>query len=91
VTLSAISKDTDVKMLADQAFAVIKDAVYVANTPALDSQSAYGLGVWFPSSYRSIGNANVGGFGVLDMYASSFEFADDAGWLSFLYAYWGMA
>jgi hypothetical protein len=89
MTLSAISEDQDVKMLANQAFGIIKDAVYVGNTPALDSQSAYGLGVWFPGSYRSIGNANVGGFWVIDVYASAFEFADDAGWLSFLYAYWG--
>jgi hypothetical protein len=88
-TLSTISKDRDVKTLATQAFGIIKDAVYVGNTPAMDSQSAYGLGVWFPSSYRSIGNANVGGFWVIDMYASAFEFADDAGWLSFLYDYWG--
>lgn len=89
MTLSAISKDQDVKVLADQAFGIIKDAVYVANTPALDSQSAFGLGVWFPTSYRSLGNANNGGFWTLDMYASVFGFADDAGWLGFLYAFWG--
>ncbi len=90
-TLSALSKDSDVKASADQAFGIIKSAVYVGNTPALDSQSAFGLGVWFPTSYRSLGNANNGGFWTLDMYHGAFGFADDAGWLSFLYAYWGRA
>jgi hypothetical protein len=89
--LSALSKDRDVKISADEAFGIIKDAVYVANTPALSSQSAFGLGVWFPTSYRSLGNANNGGFWTLDMYASAFGFAEDAGWLDFLFAYWGMA
>jgi len=91
MTLSADSEDQDVKDLADQAFGIVKDAVYVANTPAMDSQSAFGLGVWFPTSYRSLGNANNGGFWTLDMYHSVFGFADDAGWLGFLYAYWGRA
>ena len=91
MTLSEISKDQGVKVLADQAFGIIKDAVYVANTPAMDSQSATGLGIWFPTSYRSLGNANNGGFWTLDMYASVFGFADDAGWLGFLYDYWGRA
>ena len=91
MTLSADSEDQDVKDLADQAFGIVKDAVYVANTPAMDSQSAFGLGVWFPTSYRSLGNANNGGFWTLDMYHSVFGFADDAGWLDFLYAYWGRA
>ncbi|MBU0685144.1 MAG: clostripain-related cysteine peptidase [Thermoplasmatota archaeon] len=91
MTLSAISEDQDVKVLADQAFGIIKDAVYVANTPALESQSAFGLGVWFPTSYRSLGNANNGGFWTLDMYQNVFGFADDAGWMGFLYAYWGRA
>jgi hypothetical protein len=89
MTLSTISKDKDVKVLADQAYGIIKDAVYVANTPAMDSQSATGLGIWFPTSYRSLGNANNGGFWTLGMYQDAFGFADDAGWLGFLYAYWG--
>ncbi len=91
MTLSAISDDEDVKALADQAFGIVVDAVYVANTPALDSQSAFGLGVWFPTSYSSLGNANNGGFWTLDMYQNVFGFADDAGWMGFLYAYWGKA
>jgi len=91
MTLSTISKDKDVKVLADQAYGIIKDAVYVANTPAMDSQSATGLGIWFPTSYRSLGNANNGGFWTLDMYQDAFGFADDAGWMGFLYAYWGRA
>lgn len=89
--LSALSKDPNVKTLAGQVFGMLKDAVYVANTPALASQSAYGLGVWFPTSYTSIKNANTGGFGVLDEYSAVFAFAEDAGWLDFLYAYWGVA
>lgn len=89
MTLAALSEDPEVKLLAFDAFSVIKDNVYVGNTPALHSQSAYGLGIWFPTSYRSLGNANNGGLWTLGMYSSVFEFADDAGWLNFLYAYWG--
>ena len=88
-TLSALSDDQDVKQLAIDAFGVIKESVMVANTPALHSQSAYGLGIWFPTSYRSLGNANNGGFWTLDQYSTVFAFAEDAGWLSFLHAYWG--
>ena len=89
LTLSEQSEDPAVKTLAQEAFDMITDAVYVANTPALQSQSAYGLGAWFPTSYRSLGNANTGGYSVLDDYSTAFEFADDAGWMSFLYAFWG--
>jgi hypothetical protein len=88
-TLSMLSDDEQIKQLAMDAFAVIQDSVMVANTPALHSQSAYGLGVWFPTSYRSLGNANNGGFWTLDLYSTVFAFAEDAGWLDFLYAYWG--
>ncbi len=83
--LSKLSKDPTVSSLADEALAVITDAVYVANTPALDSQSAHGLGIWFPSSVRSIYRASY----VIGQYSESFAFSGDAGWLSFLYAYWG--
>ena len=89
--LSSISTDTDVQGLASQALGIIKDAVYVANTQALNSMSAYGLGIWFPSSVRSLGNANTGGMGVLSEYSLAFAFSQDAGWLNFLYAYWGKA
>jgi len=89
LTISTHAQDEEVAKLAGDALELLTSAVYVANTPALQSQSAFGLGVWFPSSYRSIGNANTGGFGVLVQYASAFHFAEDAGWLSFLYAYWG--
>ncbi|MBU0623796.1 MAG: hypothetical protein KJ672_03015, partial [Candidatus Thermoplasmatota archaeon] len=61
-TLSEHAQNQDVKTLAKTAFDLLTTAVYVANTPALQSQSAYGLGVWFPTSYRSLGNANIGGF-----------------------------
>jgi hypothetical protein len=89
MTLSSISDDPQVRALADEAATILTDAVYVANTPALEAQSAHGLGVWFPTSYRSIGNANTGGFGVLAEYSMVFAFAEDAGWLGFLHAYWG--
>jgi len=88
-TLSSLSSDPNVKDLANQALGIIKDAVYVANTPALASMSAYGLGVWFPSSVSSLRNANTGGMGVLSEYSLTFAFSQDAGWLSFLHAYWG--
>ena len=89
MTLSSISDNPQVRALADEAAAILTDAVYVANTPALQSQSAHGLGVWFPTSYRSIGNANTGGLGALAEYSTGFAFAHDAGWLEFLFAYWG--
>jgi hypothetical protein len=88
-TLSSLSKDQNVKGLANQALSIIKDAVYVANTPALASQSAYGLGIWFPSSITSLRNANTGGMAVQSMYSVTFAFSQDAGWLSFLHSYWG--
>jgi hypothetical protein len=87
--LSSLSSDQNVKNLANQALGIIKDAVYVANTPALGSQSAYGLGIWFPSSVTSLRNANTGGLAVQTMYLQTFAFSQDAGWLSFLHAYWG--
>jgi hypothetical protein len=89
MNLAVLSKDPEVKQLATDAFGVIKDSLYVGNTPALQSQSAFGLGIWFPTSYRSLGNANNGGTWTLGLYSSVFEFAGDAGWLNFLYAYWG--
>jgi hypothetical protein len=89
LTLSELSKDQAVKALALDILGMITDAVYVANTPALQSQSAYGLGAWFPSSYRSLGNANTGGYWVLNEYSAVFEFAADADWMNFLYAFWG--
>lgn len=89
--LATVSHDQQVKDLASQALAIIKDAVYVANTPALASMGATGLGVWFPSSVRSLNNANTGGVGVLTAYMTSFAFSQDAGWLSFLHVYWGKA
>jgi hypothetical protein len=88
--LSALSKDKDIRALANQAFDDMTAAVYTANTPAMESQSAYGLGVWFPTSYRSIGNANTGGYGTIDQYMLAFAFAEDGGWMDFLYAYWGV-
>jgi len=87
-TLASLSSDPKVKDLANQALGIIKSAVYVANTPALASQSAYGLGVWFPSSVNSLKNANTGA-GVQTRYAVTFAFSQDAGWLDFLHAYWG--
>ena len=89
-TLAEISTDPEVQSLADEAFGIITDAVYAANTPALGSQGAYGLGTWFPGSSRSLGNANTGGgFDVIAEYADAFAYSDDAGWLSFLNAFWG--
>jgi len=85
------SNDVEVAALAGEALESLVDAVYVANTPALQSQSAFGLGVWFPLSVRSLGNANTGGYGVIDQYSRVFEYAEDAGWLSFLQAFWGKA
>jgi hypothetical protein len=90
-TISSLSKDQTVRDLANQALTILKDAVYVANTPALNSMSAYGLGVWFPSSVMSLRNANTGGTGVISQYSDTFAFSRDAGWLSFLNAYWGKA
>ena len=89
VALSSLSSDSKIKDLANQALTIIKDAVYVANTPALGSMSAYGLGVWFPSSVSSLRNANTGGLGVQTQYSVTFAFSQDAGWLEFLHAYWG--
>lgn len=90
-SLSKSSDDKEVRALAAEGLNVIEDAVYVANTPALASMSAHGLGVWFPPSARALGNANTGGLWVLSEYVMVFEFADDAGWLSFLHSYWGKA
>ncbi len=83
--LSKLSRDATISSLADEALAVITDAAYAANTPALASMSAYGLGIWYPSSVRSIYNGDY----MIDRYSTTFAFSDDAGWLSFLYAYWG--
>jgi len=83
------SDDSEIAALAGDALAALTSMVHVANTPALDSQSAYGIGIWFPGSLRSLGNANTGGYGILGRYSTEFDFAADAGWLEFLYAYWG--
>jgi len=88
--LASLSMDPEVKSLAEDILGMITDAVYVGNTPALESMDAFGLGVWFPVSVRSLGNANAG-LGTLGMYSDSFAFAEDAGWLSFLYEFWGKA
>ena len=90
MTISALAEDEELSALADDAVDVILDAVYVANTPALEDQSAYGLGVWFPVSFKSLGNANAG-YRTLTLYTDAFAFADDAGWMEFLYAFWGKA
>jgi len=87
--LSVLSEDPAVKALAEEILNMMTDAVYVGNTQALQSQGAFGLGVWFPTSYKSLGNANTGGYGVILQYQSAFAFADDAGWMAFLYAFWG--
>ncbi len=87
--LSQIAGDQQTRTLAKQAFDMLVDAVYVANTPALASGGAYGLGVWFPTSIRSLGNANTGGYHVIGLYTSTFDFAEDAGWMTFLNAFWG--
>lgn len=89
LTLSELAEDQEVKTLAKTAFDLLTAAVYVANTPALQDQSAYGLGVWFPASYRSLGNANVGGVSMLSKYSLVFAFTEDGGWIDLLYAYWG--
>jgi len=89
LALSDLSKDQAVKALAIEVFDMLGDAVYAANTPALESQSAHGLGVWFPTSYKSLGNANTGGYWVIDEYSRVFRFAQDADWMNFLYAFWG--
>jgi len=87
--LSQLSDDAEIQSLAKQAFDMLVDAIYVSNTPALASQGAYGLGVWFPTSMRSLGNANTGGYDVIVLYTSAFAFAEDAGWMSFLNSFWG--
>ena len=89
LTLSEKSEDAVVKDLAMLAFQKLTDAVYVGNTPALQDQSATGLGVWFPTSYSSLGNANTGGYQIIDRYTSAFAWAEDASWMGFLYAFWG--
>lgn len=86
--LASLSMDPEVKSLAEDILGMITDAVYVANTPALESMGAFGLGVWFPVSARSLGNANSG-LGSVRMYSDAFAFAEDAGWMSFLYGFWG--
>jgi hypothetical protein len=91
LTMSKLAKNPDVKTLAKTTFDLLTAAVYVGNTPALESQSAYGLGVWFPTSYGSMGNANIGGTSMLDKYSFVFAFPDDVGWMKLLYAYWGEA
>lgn len=88
VGLAAMSDDQDVKTLAEDILDMITAAVYAGNTPALESQGAYGLGVWFPVSARSLGNANAG-LSSVTLYENNFEFVEDAGWLAFLYAFWG--
>ena len=87
--LSQLSKDPQVNDLAQDAYELIDDAVYAANTPALESQLATGLGGWFPTSFRSLGNANTGGYWVIYEYSSVFRYSEDAGWMDFLYAFWG--
>lgn len=89
LALSELSKDQTVNALAKQAFDLIVDSTYAANTPALQSQGAYGLGGWFPTSLKSLGNANTGGYWVIAQYSSVFHYAQDAGWIDFLYSYWG--
>ena len=89
LTLSQITDDQEIRSLAKEAFDMLVEAVYAANTPALASAGAYGLGVWFPTSMRSLGNANTGGYGVITLYTSAFAFAQDAGWMSFLNSFWG--
>lgn len=89
-TLAKLSSDPAVKTLAMDILGMITDAVYVANTPALASMGATGLGVWLPVSARSLGNANSG-LWTLVSYTSAFKFSEDAGWMSFMYAFWGKA
>ena len=89
LALAEQEKDLEVGALAQAVFDVLTDAVYAANTPALEDQGAYGLGGWFPGSYKSLGNANTGGYWVIDMYQYVFDYANDAGWMSFLYSFWG--
>lgn len=89
LTLSEKSDDPQIKDLAKQAFDKIVEAVYAGNTQALQDQGAYGLGVWFPNSYKSLGNANTGGFGIINRYTDAFTFATDGGWIDFLFAFWG--
>lgn len=89
-TLSMLAEDEEISTLARQIAEMISDAVYAANTPALESQSATGLGVWFPVSVRSLGNANAG-YRTLTLYTEAFAFAEDASWMDLLYAFWGKA
>jgi hypothetical protein len=88
--LASSSDEQEVRDLAEAILQMIADALYVANTPALESMGAVGLGVWFPVSARSLGNANAGPSS-LARYVTAFEFVDDAGWVDFLYAFWGKA
>ena len=91
LALSEQSTDPEVSALAKQAFTALTDAVYAANTQALEDQSAYGLGGWFPGSYRSLKNANAASFQVIDQYQAAFRYANDAGWMDFLFSFWNQS
>lgn len=81
------ASDEDVKELAGRVSDTLinKTVVYVGNTQPMKSVSALGIGIWFPPSFHSTGNANQP-TRVLQHY-NALEFAS-TGWLNFLYTYW---
>jgi hypothetical protein len=93
VELADLAKDNDMKAAATAvAQRVTEDVVlYVGNTPAMASAGALGIGIWFPPSYRSCFDANLGSSVLTQWYPTEFNFGADAGWLNFLYTYWHKA
>jgi len=87
LSLKNLASDPDVKEKAG----VVSDTllnetiVYVGNTKPMESVSALGIGIWFPPSFHSTGNANQP-TNVFERY-NALQF-DSTGWLDFLYAYW---
>jgi len=81
------TSDEDIRALAGQVSDTLlnKTIKYVGNTKPMESVSALGIGIWFPPSFHSTGNANQAA-NVLDRYMA-LQF-DSTGWLDFLYTYW---
>jgi len=87
LSLYNLVSDENIKELAGHVSDTLlnKTIKYVGNTKPMESVSALGIGIWFPPSFHSIGNANQA-TNVLDRYMA-LQF-DSTGWLDFLYTYW---
>lgn len=71
--------DPTVKPAGESLLSSLTQAIVaVGNTEPMESASAKGMGIWFPSSYHSM-------WGLAPYTATKFA---AQGWLDFLYAYW---